>query len=99
MYERIKNYLSKEPRARERHLRDRAMINLILEDYPSLAEIPKDTLIVFCQQFESYARIWRKVIEENESLRGSDYETKDIVEQRKQIALGYDPLYNKKIYA
>ena len=97
MYERIKNYLIAEPRARERTLHQRGMVNLLLEDYPELQEIPKDKLVDFCHDFESYCRIWRKVLSENPELRGKDYDTKEIIEQEYQMKIGYEPNYNLKL--
>jgi hypothetical protein len=90
MYEEIKNYLEKEPRSRERSLHQRGMVNLLLDKYPDLFPVPKDKLVDFCHDFESYCRIWRKVLSENENLRGQDYETKQIMEQEYQIGLGYE---------
>lgn len=95
MYERIKNYLQIQPKARERSLHQRGMVNLLLEDYPELKELPKDKLVDFCHDFESYCRIWRKVVEENESLRGLDYSTKEKVEQDYMLKIGYEPGYNQ----
>lgn len=97
MYERIKNYLQREARARERTLHQRGMVNLLLEDYPELKEIPKDKLVDFCHNFESYCRIWRKVLEENPELRGLDYDTKQVVEQDYMLKLGYEPNYEAKL--
>ena len=91
MYQEIYNYLTEEPKARERHLHQRGMVNLLLEKYPELKEIPKDKLVDFCHDFESYCRIWRKVVEENESLRGKDYDTKQEVEENYQLKIGYEP--------
>ena len=34
-------------------------------------------------------RAWRKVLEDNEHLRGRDYGDKKILEQEEQIDLGY----------
>lgn len=93
MYERIKNYLIAEPRSRERQLHQRGMVNLLLEDYPELKELPKEKLVDFCHDFESYCRIWRKVLSENENLRGTDYYDKIRLEQEKQIELGYEANY------
>lgn len=36
-------------------------------------------------------RAWRKVTEENEGLRGTDYGDKEVLEQEVQLALGYTP--------
>lgn len=95
MYERIKNYLHTESRARERTLHQRGMVNLLLAGYPELKEIPKDKLVDFCHDFESYCRIWRKVLEENKELRGTDYDTKEVVEQEYMLKIGYEPRYNE----
>ncbi len=96
MYELIKNYLTEEPRARERHLRDRAMVNLLLRKY-KLEELSKDKLVDFCHDFESYCRIWRKVVEENKELRGKDYNTKEITEQNYLLKVGYEPHFRENI--
>ena len=95
IYKQIFNYLNIEPRARERKNYSRAMINLLLENYPELKELPKDKLVDFCRDFESYARIWRKVVEENKDLRGKDYNTKDKMEGEYQINIGYEPNYKQ----
>ena len=97
MYEEIKNYLEKEPKARERHLHQRGMVNLLLDKYPDLFPVPKDKLVDFCHDFESYCRIWRKVLSENEELRGSDYSDKTILEQDKMLQLGYEVGYPNDI--
>lgn len=97
MYEDILNYLKEEPKARERRLHQRGMVNLLLQDYPELKEIPKDKLVEFCHSFESYCRIWRKVLEENPEVRGKDYDTKRIVEENYQIGLGYEPRFYQEM--
>lgn len=100
MYERILDYLKQEPRARERALHQRGMVNLLLQDFPELNTIPKDKLVDFCHSFESYCRIWRKVTEENVDLRGTDYnqnDSKQILEERKMIELGYEPNFRANV--
>lgn len=97
MYERIKNYLLGEPRARERTLHQRGMVNLLLESYPEMKSISKEKLVDFCHDFESHCRIWRKVLEENPELRGKDYDTKERVEQEYMLNLGYQPGYHNDI--
>lgn len=102
LYDKIKDYLEKEPRARERHLRDRAMVNLLLQKY-EFGEVgaSKEMLVNFCHDFESYCRIWRQVTERNEHLRGLDYGSKDgtktILEQDKMLELGYEPNYHRDV--
>lgn len=90
IYNRVKDYLEKEPRARERKLHKRAMVNILLEDYQALKNVQKETLIDFCNDFENATRAWRKVTEENPSLRGTDYNEKDELVKLKQQELGYE---------
>ncbi len=87
LYKRIKDYLEKEPRARERKTHKRAVVNVLLEAYPSLKDIPKDTLIEFCADFENGTRYWRDVTEMFPHLQGSDYGDKKICVQNKLIQL------------
>ena len=89
IYQRVKNYLEREPKARERHNRSRAIVNLLLEDYPDFMPL-KDKLISAIHSADSYDRLFRKVQSECPELQGEDYSTKKIVEQRKQIELGYE---------
>lgn len=42
-------------------------------------------------------RAWRKALQENPELRGSDYSDKEVLEQSKELELGYAPNYQKDI--
>lgn len=90
-------YLKIEPRARERHFKDRACVNLLLEKYPTLKEIPKEMLIAFVQDYNSLDRYWRLLTAAFPELRGSDYDTKEKVETRKELSLGYYPNFQADI--
>lgn len=81
-------YLKSEPRARERSLKDRAIVNLLNKRYPVLET--KESRIAFVQDYNSLDRYWRLLTAEHIELRGSDYETKRIVEERKQKEIGYE---------
>ena len=97
--QRVKNYLEREPKARERQNRSRAVANLLLEDYPDFLPY-KDKLIDLIHSAESYNRLFRKCQLENKDLRGEDYDvmgSKKILEQRKQIELGYEPNYYENV--
>jgi len=91
----IKDYLIKEPRARERANKNRAIGNLILETYG--IQVSRETMQDIVGEVLSLDRQWRKTLEENEELRGSDYDKKTILEQKAQIELGYEPLTKLKI--
>jgi hypothetical protein len=90
MEQEIKTYLEREPKARERRNRSRAIVNLLLKQYPELLSIPKDKLCDFIHSADSYDRIFRKVLVENPHLRGKDYEDKTALEQGNMLQLGYE---------
>lgn len=73
------------------------MVNLLLEKYPLLKEIPKETLIDFARDYDSYIREWREVTRCEISLRGQDYSDKIKLEQTYQLNRGYEPTYNLKL--
>lgn len=97
MKERIKNYLEKMSQARERKFHKRAVVNVLLEDYPQFRGLDKQKLIDFCADFESGTREWREITRLNPHLRGSDYEDKDKLEQQYQINRGYEANYQQDI--
>lgn len=97
IYDELKNYLQKQPLARERVNKDRAIVNLLLERYPRLADIDKLILIDFVKDHNSYDRAWRLVTAENPELRGKDYKDKRILEERKKLELGYTPTYYQDV--
>jgi len=97
MKEKVLEYLKNEPRSRERSLHQRAMVNLLLKKYPELKTIEKEMLINFAKDFETCTRAWRHITENNESLRGNDYNDKKALVQAKQIELGYRPNYHNDI--
>jgi len=89
----VETYLRNEPRFRERHNKDRGIVNLLQRKYGVLTDIQKETLIAFIQDANSMDRYWRLLTGRYPELRGKDYETKKMVEQRKQVSLGYESGY------
>ena len=90
IYQRVKTYLEKNLYSRERKNRSLAIVDMLIEKYPFLLKFPKERLIVLVKDYESYNRLFRKCQSECPELQGEDYSTKKIVEQRKQIELGYE---------
>ena len=84
------NYLKEQPLARERRLKDRACVNLLLKSYPSLQEIDPKILVAFVQDHASLDRYWRQILLEDETLRGTDYDDKKVLAQEKVLGLGYE---------
>jgi hypothetical protein len=105
MYEEIKTKLQNFPDFRERRFRVKYLAKLALRSCglenkeETKNALTLEELADFAQSYTSYDRIWRKVLNENEELRGKDWEDRREYEEKTQLDLGYDPLYNKKIYA
>ena len=97
--EEIKTKLEQVPRFRERKDRDyflniMTLRNLgLIDDKPIKADdvitIPVMKLRRYGVVYGSYERYWRQCLEQNPSLRGSDYNTKEELEQEKKMELGY----------
>jgi hypothetical protein len=88
--EKVEALLTREPRARERKYKDNAIRQLLLERYPELKTIGKETLIAALQDYASYDRAWRKVLQDIPSLRGSDYDDGHRLAVEKMDELGYN---------
>lgn len=91
----IYNYLKSDARFRERSNKNKGIANLLAEKYH--IEIPKDKRDDFISDVLSADRYWRKTLEDEPSLRGKDYMTKEEMAQKKQIELGYMPGFEESI--
>jgi hypothetical protein len=97
MQEKVLNYLKTEPKFRERKSKNRGIVNLLISMYPVLNQIDKDLLTKVVKEYASMDRIWRKILEENENLRGRDYGQKEILEQESMLNLDYRPGYHEDV--
>jgi len=102
MYEEIKNKLKDFPQFRERRFRVKYLVILALrscglEDNYKENRLLIDELAEFAQSYTSYDRIWRKVLNENQELRGKDWEDRREYEEKEQVKLGYEVGYNTKL--
>ena len=86
----LETYLETYPQARLRSNKDSAMVNLLMKKYPVLTTIEKKTLVEMVKDYNSMDRQWRKILEDRPELRGSDYDDKERLEQKKQVELGYE---------
>lgn len=93
--ESVETYLRTEERFRERSNKDKGIVNLLLRKYGALQllvrrnEIDQPMLVKMIQDASSMDRAWRKCLEDDATLRGTDYAEKDRLEQETQIDLGY----------
>ena len=94
---RVTNLLNKQPLYRERHNKQRGHAKLLIEKFPSLATIDRKILERALAKHESIDRSWRKILSENPSLRGSDYDEKTPLEHKKQQDLGYISPFKGKL--
>lgn len=95
MRKEIENYLREDARFRERKNKNKGIANLVSKKYGIV--IPQDKRDVIIADILGADRYWRLLLSEYKELRGSDYGTKDILEQKKEIELGYSPGYQKDI--
>jgi len=94
--DKLKLYIEKEPRARERRNKVRAIANFMKQNHPAIENLSTELLTSFVDEIVALERYWRKILLENPNLRGADYDTKQKVVQEKQIKLGYQGGYHTK---
>lgn len=87
----LTNYLEVQPLARERKNKARAIGNVLIQKYN--LDISKDFMMEIVADAVNADRMWRKILEERPDLRGKDYDDKEVLEQQKQVELGYRPGY------
>lgn len=89
----MKSYLERMPKARERSKKNLFLANLLLKKYGSELQIglTPEILERMIVSAATYDRAWRQVLEHEDKLRGTDYESKEALEQEVQIGLGYEP--------
>lgn len=91
----LKHYLEDNPRARERRNKVRCISNIMRKYHPSLKDFPNELMEEIVDEIIAYERYWRKILVDNPELQGTDYNTKKIMVQKKQIELGYESGYNQ----
>lgn len=91
----LEKLLKEYPTARERSNKNKAIAFLLQRKYR--IDLPASTLTDLVAECHTLDRQWRKLLQDNPSLRGSDYDQKMELEQKKQIELGYEVGYHKDI--
>ena len=95
MYEEIKKYLEKSLSARERKNKNKFIAWFLIHKLK--LEISEELLEDIIVRANNYDRTWRKILQDNEHLRGKDYNDLIKLEQEKQIELGYEPNYRENV--
>ena len=94
----IENILTEHEIYRERKNKNKFVARFLQKKYPNeLGDISLQRLEDIVVDSGTIDRGWRKTLQDNEDLRGSDYEDKEILSQEKQIELGYEPLRKIKV--
>lgn len=91
-YDAMYSLLREQPKARERKSKNRAIAHILQKRYQQLAQVDKGVLADAIGEIHSLDRSWRKVTEDHEHLRGSDYDDKPRLEKEVQESLGYSTI-------
>ena len=93
----VTKYLDEQPLFRERRNKDRGIVNILISRHYKLGEvirtgvISKEFVTEMMQEYASMDRYWRLTLKGRPDLRGKDYEDKHVLEQDREIDLGYVP--------
>lgn len=90
----IKNYLIEKPLAREQRYVNQATWGFLSKKY-HFETLDRDLFYKIGTKFDSVRRLIAKIQEEEESLRGSDWNLRRVREQKAQISLGYEGGYGE----
>src|SRR3990167_1110842 len=94
----MKDFLITTPQARERRQKVRAIAFLLQKLHPAIRELSKDLMIEIVDDTIAFERYWRKTLQNYPELRGSDYNTKKEVVQKKMLEMGVAEIgFNQKI--
>ena len=90
----VADRLDEDPMFRERANKDDGIVSLLINRYGlhyaiHRGEITKGRIVALVQDYASMDRLWRKILEENPLLRGTDYDDKDQLEAKVMVSLGY----------
>ncbi len=88
----LTHLLIKYENLRERSKKNKLIAKLVQMKYPhELENISLDRIQEIIVDSWSYDRAWRKVLQDNDHLRGRDYDDKKILEQEAELGMGYAP--------
>ena len=101
MYELIKQKLEgyldfRERKHRGKYLAILALRECKIEEMGEMGDMSHEQLSNVCVAYGSLERMWRAVLADYKELRGSDYDEKTELEQKKMQSLGYEPT-NKEV--
>ncbi len=87
----VLQYLKEDARFRERANKNKGIANMLKEKYPTLKDANREIVLDIIADCLSWERQWRDLLLKDENLRGSDYDKKHELEEKKLIELGYEP--------
>lgn len=94
----IENLLTENPIYRERKNKNKFIARWLQKKYPhELESISLQRLEDIVVDASSVDRYWRLALQNNEEIRGSDYNDKTALQQEKILDLGYEPIKKIKV--
>ncbi len=89
------------PWSRERARKDEAIVKLLtahrMWDETARTDMSIPNLIDLVKDYATADRAWRDILLNEEELRGSDYNQKQLLEEEKMIMMGYAPGYSQDV--
>ena len=85
----LQKLIEENPKFRERKNKYKATAHLLLDRYPTLKFMSDSMIEDVVFDAIKADREWRKILQDNPDLRGSDYSDKDELEERAREELGY----------
>lgn len=96
--QKLKNHESfRERRFRSKYLSILALRNLNLEAKYKDKTLTLEELAEFATTYGSYERVWRKCLQENKDLRGTDWEDGKVLAEETMLKLNYETDYFNNI--
>lgn len=95
----MEKFLEKEPKARERKFKDKAIGRILQDRHIRTKEYPIEQLTEIVGEVLALDRSWRLILEKREELRGTDYKDKEKLEQETMVALDYQSQFHQDVKA
>jgi hypothetical protein len=89
------NLLEAKESTRERKNKNKVIAYVLSKEFQ--IDLPLDKLESVVKRVNTLDREWRKLLQDNPELRGKDYADKKILEQEKELELGYIPGHEQDV--
>ena len=93
--EKIEKYLESNPVFRERRNKNRMIAGILKSQFGLQDSL--NTVEAVAVEASSLDRAWRKALQDRPELRGDDYQSKQSLENKSRIELGYGAGFSRRI--